>query len=169
MNAGLTFFAQMEDEFEDIIGRRYGPVEAVQCEDAEIIVVTSGTVTSTSREVLDQLRKKGEKVGLLKIKLLRPFPVETIRELTASAEKIAVVDRNFSFGASGIFAQEVRAALCNHPGHPLVFGYVAGLGGRDITSAIIEEIYWLTKGSEMPQQESIWLGLHEVDHAVGQS
>lgn len=169
MDDGLTFFDQMEDEFEDIFGRRYGPVEAVQCEDAEVIMITSGTITSTSRQVLAELRKKGEKVGLLKIKLFRPFPLKAIRELTASAKKIAVIDRNFSFGASGIFAQEIRAALCNHPGRPLVFGYVAGLGGRDVTTAVIEEIYWLTKGNDMPQQESIWVGLHEVNHAVGQS
>jgi pyruvate/2-oxoacid:ferredoxin oxidoreductase alpha subunit len=168
MDDGLTFFDQMEDEFEDIFGRRYGPVEAVQCEDAEVIMITSGTITSTSRQVLAELRKKGEKVGLLKIKLFRPFPLKAIRELTASAKKIAVIDRNFSFGASGIFAQEIRAALCNHPGRPLVFGYVAGLGGRDVTTAVIEEIYWLTKGNDIPLQESIWVGLHEVNHAVGQ-
>jgi len=169
MDDGLAFFDQMEDEFQNIFGRRYGPVEAIQCEDAEIILITSGTVTSTSRQVLAELRKKGEKVGLLKIKLLRPFPVKAMRELTASAKRIAVIDRNFSFGASGIFAQEIRAALCNHPGHPLVFGYVAGLGGRDVTTAVIEEIYWLTKDNTIPQQESIWVGLHEVNHAVGQS
>jgi len=132
-------------------------------------MITSGTVTSTSRQVLAELRKQGEKVGLLKIKLLRPFPLKAMRELTAPAKRIAVIDRNFSFGASGIFAQEIRAALCNHPGHPLVFGFVAGLGGRDVTTAVIEEIYWLTKDSTTPQQESIWVGLHEVNHAVGQS
>jgi pyruvate/2-oxoacid:ferredoxin oxidoreductase alpha subunit len=108
-------------------------------------------------------------VGLLKIKLFRPFPTKAIREITASAKKIAVIDRNFSFGASGIFAQEIRAALCNHPDHPLVFGYVAGLGGRDVTTAVVEEIYWLTKGNDMVQGESIWVGLHEVEHAIGQS
>jgi pyruvate/2-oxoacid:ferredoxin oxidoreductase alpha subunit len=169
MDDGLTFFDQVEEEFEDIFGRRHGPVEAVQCEDAEVILITSGTVTSTSRQVLTALREKGEKVGLLKIKLFRPFPTKAIREITASAKKIAVIDRNFSFGASGIFAQEIRAALCNHPDHPLVFGYVAGLGGRDVTTAVVEEIYWLTKGNDMVQGESIWVGLHEVEHAIGQS
>jgi len=169
MDDGLTFFDQVEEEFEDIFGRRHGPVDAVQCEDAEVILITSGTVTSTSRQVLTELRKKGEKMGLLKIKLFRPFPTKAIREITASAKKIAVIDRNFSFGASGIFAQEIRAALCNHPDHPLVFGYVAGLGGRDVTTAVVEEIYWLTKGNDMVQGESIWVGLHEVEHAIGQS
>ena len=169
MEEAFTFFEQMEEEFESILGRRHGAMEAIQCDDAEIILITSGTVTSTSRQVVAELRDKGEKVGLLKIKLFRPFPVNMLREITKSASKVAVIDRNFSFGASGIFAQEVKAALCNFPGHPPVYGYVAGLGGRDITTEVIEEIYWLTKKSTAPENESSWVGLREVDHAVGQS
>ena len=169
MDEAFTFFEQLEEEFESILGRRHGAVEAIQCDDAEVILVTSGTVTSTSRQVVAELREKGEKVGLLKIKLFRPFPVNMLQEITKSAGKVAVIDRNFSFGASGIFAQEVKAALCNFPGHPPVYGYVAGLGGRDITTEVIEEIYWLTKNSTAPENESSWVGLREVDNAVGQS
>jgi len=169
MEEAFTFFEQMEEEFQSILGRRHGAVEAIQCDDAEVILITSGTVTSTSRQVVAGLREKGEKVGLLKIKLFRPFPVNMLRELTKSASKVAVIDRNFSFGASGIFAQEVKAALCNFPGHPPVYGYVAGLGGRDITTEVIEDIYWLTKNSTAPETESSWVGLREVDHAVGQA
>ena len=169
MDEAFTFFEQMEEEFESIWGRRHGAVEAIQCDDAEVILITSGTVTSTSRQVVAELRDKGEKVGLLKVKLFRPFPVNLLREITKSASKVAVIDRNFSFGASGIFAQEVKAALYNFPGHPPVYGYVAGLGGRDITTEVIEEIYWLTKNSTAPENESSWVGLREVDHAVGQA
>jgi pyruvate/2-oxoacid:ferredoxin oxidoreductase alpha subunit len=169
MDETLTFLEPMEEEFESILGRRHGALEAIQCDDAEVILITSGTVTSTSRQVVAELREKGEKVGLLKIKLFRPFPVNMLRERTASASKVAVIDRNFSFGASGIFAQEVKAALCNFPGHPPIYGYVAGLGGRDITTEVIENIYWLTKNSTAPENESSWVGLREVDHAVGQS
>jgi pyruvate/2-oxoacid:ferredoxin oxidoreductase alpha subunit len=169
MDETFTFFEQMEEEFESILGRRHGALEAIQCDDAEVILITSGTVTSTSRQVVAELREKGEKVGLLKVKLFRPFPVNLLREIAKSASKVAVIDRNFSFGASGIFAQEVKAALCNFPGHPPVYGYVAGLGGRDITTEVIEEIYWLTKKSTAPENESSWVGLREVDDAVGQS
>jgi pyruvate/2-oxoacid:ferredoxin oxidoreductase alpha subunit len=169
MDESLAYFDQMEAEFEGIFGRRHGAVEAIQCEDAEVILITSGTVTSTSRQVVADLRHKGEKVGLLKIKLFRPFPVSIIRKLTGTASKIAVIDRNFSFGASGIFAQEIRAALCNLPAHPPVYGYIAGLGGRDVTTEVIENIYYLTKNSTAPQQESVWVGLHEVNHAIGHS
>ena len=164
MDTALTNFAQIEDDYERIFGRRYGAVEAINCDDAEIVFVTSGTITSTARLVLENLRARGEKLGILKIKLFRPFPFEFIRKALRGAKKIAVIDRNFSFGASGIFAQEVRAALCNVPVHAPVFGYIAGIGGRDVTPEVLEEIYWKTKNSAAPERESIWIGLQEVRH-----
>ncbi len=162
MDTALVRFREIEDEYAGIFGRRYGAVEAVRCEDAEIVLVTSGTVTSTARSVLEDLRGRGEKAGLLKIKLFRPFPVDDVRRALRGAKKIAVIDRNFSFGASGIFAQEVRSALCNVPGHAPVFGYVAGIGGRDVTPAVLEDIYQKTKDSAVPERESVWIGLQEV-------
>jgi pyruvate/2-oxoacid:ferredoxin oxidoreductase alpha subunit len=153
-------FGQIEKEFESIFNRTYGPLEAIHCEDAEMIIVTSGTVTSTCRLVLAQLRARDESVGLLKIKMFRPFPAQLIRRHLGSAQKIAVVDRNFSFGAGGIFAQEIRAALCSLASPPRVFSYVAGLGGRDITPETLMEIFTSTKSQAAPAQESIWLGLN---------
>jgi len=165
MDDALIRFGEIEDAFAAQFNRRYGPVEAIECEDAEIIFVTTGTVTSTCRLALQDLRAKGEKAGILKIKLLRPFPCERIREELKAAKKVAVIDRNFSFGAGGIFAQEVRAALCNTPEHPPVFGFIAGIGGRDVTPEMLTEIYRQTKNSDAPQKESVWMGLHEVKYA----
>ncbi len=152
---------QIEKEFETIFGRSHAPVEAVACEDAEIIMVTTGTVTSTCRQVLADLRSRGEKVGLFKLKLFRPLPTDLICRHLSSAGKIAVIDRNISFGAGGIFAQEIRAGLCNHTPHPPVFGYVAGLGGRDITPETLVEIYHHTKNNTAPAEETIWIGLNQ--------
>ena len=151
---------QIEKEFNAIFNRSYGPVEAVHCEDAEIIIVTTGTVTGTCRQVLDDLRARGESAGLFKLKMFRPFPAEAIRRYLGSAQKIAVIDRNFSFGAGGIFTQEIRAALCNLVPHPQVFGFVAGLGGRDITTDTLLEIYHETRNCSAPAEESIWVGLN---------
>jgi pyruvate/2-oxoacid:ferredoxin oxidoreductase alpha subunit len=162
MEETRSLFQDVENDFDQIFDRRYGAIEPVECDDAEIILVTSGTVTSTCRQVIDDLRSQGEKVGLLKVKLFRPFPVDLIRQNLTSAKKIAVIDRNFSFGASGIFAQEIRAALCNTSERPLVFGFIAGLGGRDVTTDVLEDIYWDTKNNEVPEKESIWMGLQEV-------
>lgn len=161
MEAAVQRYAQIEKEFNCIFNRIYGPVEAVHCEDAEIILVTTGTVTGTCRQVLAELRARGEKVGLFKLKMFRPFPAEIIRRHLASACKVAVVDRNFSFGAGGIFAQEIRAALCNLASPPKVFGFIAGLGGRDITPETLTEIYNETKKSSTPAAESIWIGLNQ--------
>jgi len=162
METALSRFPGIENEYAAVFGRRYGVVEAIRCEDAEIVFVTSGTVTSTARSLLENLRSRGERLGILKIRLFRPFPVEAVRRALGGAAKVAVIDRNFSFGASGIFAQEVRAALCNAPGHPPVFGFVAGIGGRDVTPELLEEIYWKTKNSDAPERESVWIGLQEV-------
>lgn len=169
MEEVLVKLDAVEEEFAGIFGRRYGAVEAVRCEDAEIVLVTSGTVTSTARILLEELRAKGEKVGILKIKLFRPFPVEAIRRALAGAKKVAVVDRNFSFGATGIFAQEVRAAVCNVPDHPPVFGFIAGLGGRDVTTTVLASMIEQTKAAGVPPAESIWIGLTEAAYATGRS
>jgi pyruvate/2-oxoacid:ferredoxin oxidoreductase alpha subunit len=161
MEEAQRCLVQIEKEFEMIFNRAHGLVEAVHCEDAEIIMVTTGTVTSTCRQVLADLRSRGEKVGLFKLKLFRPFPADLISRHLKSAPKIAVIDRNISFGAGGIFAQEIRAALCNQDPHPQVFGYVAGLGGRDITPDTLVEIYKNTKENPAPAAETIWIGLNQ--------
>jgi len=160
MEEALQRFSQFESEFEATFGRNHGPVEAIQCEDADIILVTTGTVTSTCRQVIAELRSRGEKVGLLKIKMFRPFPTALIGRHLGHSQKVAVVDRNFSFGAGGIFAQEIRAALCNQMPHPLIYSYVVGLGGRDITPDTLKEIYDVTKSKTTPDQESTWIGLN---------
>ncbi len=160
MTEAVEIYSQIEKEFHSIFDRAYGPVEAIGCEDADIIIVTTGTVTSTARLVLAELRSRKEKVGLFKLKMFRPFPVDVIRRHLGPARKIAVIDRNCSFGAGGIFAQEIRAALCNLDPHPPVLGFVAGLGGRDITPRTLTEIYHETQKRSVPADENIWIGLN---------
>ena len=157
-------YRQMEGIFAELFGRAYGDVEAVQCDDADIVLVVSGTATGTCRQALSDLRSQGQKVGMLKIKMFRPFPDESIRRALNGAAKIAVVDRNCSFGAGGIFAQEIRSTLCNLENGPPVFSYIAGLGGRDITVDTLEEIYYRTKALEQPDMQSVWIGLSPIPH-----
>jgi len=159
MAAALACYESLGAEFQHHMGRGQAVVEAVDCRDADVVLVTSGTVTGTCREAVDRLRAGGEKVGLLKIKMFRPFPFDHIRRYLGTARKVAVIDRNVSFGACGVFAQEVRAALCNLPARPQVFGYVAGLGGRDITVRTIEDIYRRTCRASRPDCDDIWIGL----------
>ncbi len=156
MQRALEVAKSVDEDFARTFGRGYGIVEAYQCEDAELILITSSTVTSTTREVIDQLRGEGRKIGLLKIRLFRPFPAGEVRRLCAGTAKLAVIDRNIGFGVGGIFAQEVRAALHNHLDLP-VYGFIAGLGGRDITpDTILEIVRWT---DEHEPADSIWIGV----------
>lgn len=94
----------------------------------------------TARVAVDELRAKGIKAGNLRMIVFRPFPFETVARVVKKAAKVAVVDRNLSYGHHGIFHQEVKSALYNKEGMPPVFGYVIGLGGRDITPGDFHEI-----------------------------
>ncbi len=118
MLASKEVCGQVDEEFGRLLHRQYGLIEPYYCEDAEVILVTAGSVTSTARVAIDELRRAGFKVGLLKLRLFRPFPREEIKEVVKNAEKLAVLDRNLSAGIGGIFAQEMRAALANWPNHP---------------------------------------------------
>ena len=125
------------------------------------MLVTSGTVAGTARGVVDARRAAGQKVGLLKIHLFRPFPFDAIRRGLAFAQKIAVVDRNISFGHGGIMASEIRAALCSRPVPPPLFSFVAGLGGRDITPETLDEVVAHTLARAEPADDTLWVGLKE--------
>jgi pyruvate/2-oxoacid:ferredoxin oxidoreductase alpha subunit len=177
MEEAASVAQEVDEEFGEVFGRSYGLVEPYRLEGAEVALVTSGTVTSTSREVIDELREQGVKVGLLKVRLFRPFPAAAVRQALAGIPKIAVIDRNISFGHGGIFAQEVKSTLynpstgrCGEPvepsGHrvdgahrPPVFGFIVGLGGRDVTPEPIKEIINITLANDAPPEEISWIGV----------
>jgi pyruvate/2-oxoacid:ferredoxin oxidoreductase alpha subunit len=146
-------------------GRRYGPIESYRTEGADLVLVTSGTITSTSRYVVDQLREDGEKVGLVKVKMFRPFPTADLRAALGGIADVAVLDRNISPGHSGIFAEETRAALYDLPAskRPRVHGYIVGLGGRDVTPATIldcvQRARAAAKAPAEPEREDVWVGV----------
>ncbi|MEO0091994.1 MAG: pyruvate ferredoxin oxidoreductase [candidate division WOR-3 bacterium] len=155
----LQVIKDVDDEFSKTFGRKYGVVEAYRCEDAKVILVTSGTITGTARVVIDKMREEGRKVGLLKQKLFRPTPLEELRTILYKAQKIAVIDRNISFGHSGVFAQEIKSALYGLAGAPPVFDYIIGIGGRDVTPDDIREIIEHTIKTEAPAEPIIWRGV----------
>jgi len=152
---------RIESEYFQRFGRQYGEIESYKCEDADIVLITSGTVTSTAREVIDRRRENGEKIGILKMKLLRPFPTLSLASALKSARKAAVIDRDISPGCGGIWAQEIKASLSDVPEsqRPVIFSCIAGLGGRDITTETIEQAIDITFKDDFPAQEIYWLGL----------
>jgi pyruvate/2-oxoacid:ferredoxin oxidoreductase alpha subunit len=156
MEQALVEIKREAVEFEKAFGRRYDPVEPYMVDDADIVLVTSGTAASTARFAVDQLRKKGKKVGNLRMRLLRPFPFADVREHLKNAKKVVIVDRNISYGYHGIWAQEVKSALYGHSKVP-VFNFIAGLGGRDIFPETFFDIVNKVKKMKRPDQELYWV------------
>ncbi len=122
------------DEWGRLTGRNYHPVETYRADDAEYCIVTMGSYGETAMEVVDTLREQGEKVGVIKIRLWRPFPLEEFRKAALGKKHLIVLDRAISFGTQGgPVATELRSALYGKPGAPSVVNYVAGLAGRDVS------------------------------------
>jgi pyruvate/2-oxoacid:ferredoxin oxidoreductase alpha subunit len=165
MAEALQALDAVDEEWGQRFVRRYGVIESYQTEDADLALVVSGTVASTARRVVDQLRANGEKVGLVKVRLFRPFPTTAMREAFSGIPHVAVLDRNLSPGRSGIFAEEARAALYDlEPGkRPAIHGYIVGPGGRDVRpETIIECIARTREAAKNPtacEREDIWIGV----------
>jgi pyruvate/2-oxoacid:ferredoxin oxidoreductase alpha subunit len=108
---------------------------------------------------VDELRQQGIKAGNLRIKLFRPFPFDKVRQLLVKAKKVAVVDRNISYGHGGIFYQEVKSALYGHDHNLPVFGFITGLGGRDVTPGTFKEIAQHALAKDKAAEDIIWVGV----------
>ncbi|HEY5132565.1 MAG TPA: hypothetical protein VII85_02645, partial [Candidatus Krumholzibacteriaceae bacterium] len=158
MEASRDVVRDVDREFEKRFGRGYGVVKPYRCEDAEYILVTSGTVASTARSVIDEMRAEGVKIGALKIRVFRPFPFQEVYDVLSKAKKVAVIDRNISFGHHGIFYQEVKSALYGRTNVPIL-GYIAGLGGRDITPKVIRSIAEKAINDKHPEPNINWIGV----------
>ncbi len=146
-------------QFGEQFGRYYGLLEKFEMDDAELVLVTSSTITSTARAVVKERRARGEKIGLLKVRVFRPFPFAALREALGGLPRAAVIDRNISFGHHGIFFSEIKSALYGRPDAPELFGFIAGLGGRDVTPETINEIIDIAQSEPAPQKEIYWIGL----------
>jgi pyruvate ferredoxin oxidoreductase alpha subunit len=131
-------------EFGKLFNRDYSAlVEGYRLDDAETAIVAMGSVCGTVKDAVDGMREKGRKVGLLKIRVFRPFPAEEIARALSKVRRIAVLDKNISLGSKGAVALEVKDALYGQ-GIP-VLDYIIGLGGRDIRKKDIEEIVVLAE------------------------
>jgi pyruvate/2-oxoacid:ferredoxin oxidoreductase alpha subunit len=146
-------------EFEKAFGRPMGLVDAYRCDDAEFVFITSGTAGFTARAAVDDLRNGGVKAGNLRIKVFRPFPFAEVRKVLGQVKKAAVVDRNCSYGAHGIFYQEVKSAAYGRDGMPPIHGYIAGLGGRDIMVDSFKEVAAHALAKDRADEEIVWIGV----------
>jgi len=141
LKASRRVILQGWKEFADLFGRQYNPVETYRSEDAEVLLVTMGSISETAMTAIDTMRDKGQKAGLVKIRLWRPFPGPEFRKAAGKAKILAVVDRCLAPGAiCGPVGAELRSLFYKVPGSPKIFNFIAGLGGRDVTVARFEEM-----------------------------
>lgn len=130
----LRIFPDVAAEFEQCFGRRYEPVENFHCDDADYVYVMLGCFATKAKEAVLQLRQAGVKIGLLRPRLLRPFPEHALRAALVGKKAVAVIDQNLSFGKGGVLHGEIASALYGVQGAPPVLAsFIGGLGGRDIS------------------------------------
>jgi len=152
-------------EFKGVSGRSYGILETYGMEDAEAAVLCLGSTAGTAREVARKLRAQGKKVGVVKIWLYRPFPIDEVRAALRNVKALAVFDRAISFGAQfGAVCSDVVSALHTVDKSPRIFNVIFGLGGRDVKPSDIEQVFneaLETAKSGVVKQETLFLGARE--------
>ena len=144
MKESLVYLSEISKEFLSVFGRDYKDllVEEYQVKDAEKVIVAMGSVCGTIKEVIDEQRAKGKKVGLLRIITYRPFPYARVYEALKDVAKVAVLDKAVSLGAYAPVAVEIKAAFFGKKKGPkIISSFVGGLGGRDITLETIHEVF----------------------------
>ncbi len=153
LTASKGVILQCWQEFGDIFGRYYTPLECYRCEGAKVLLLTMGSFSETAMSAVDTIREEGGEVGVIKLRLWRPFPFDEIRQVVKDAEVLIVLDRALSFGGpGGPVCSEIRSALYNLDKKPKVVGFVGGLGGRDISPEGFREM--INQGTKIAQTGS---------------
>lgn len=137
-------------EFADVFGREYGleydgMLETYRTDDADVILIALGSVCGTIRDVVDEYRENGEKIGLVKLRVYRPFPVDYLRDVVKDAEAIAVLERDVSLGYQGGLAIDMKSALYSTNIRTPILNFIIGLAGRDVTKENLRNIIEKTK------------------------
>ncbi len=148
----------------ELTGRHYHPVETYRMEGAKIALLTMGSFGEIAMEAVDRMREKGIAVGLLKLRLWRPFPFEEIRQAAQGLEILVVLDRAISFGGiGGPVCSEIKAALYQQPKRPKIFSFIGGLGGRDVPPEQFEEMVQqaMKMKAKRKVEEFITVGIRE--------
>jgi len=141
---------QVWQEFGEIFERNYLPLETYRVDGADVLLLTMGSFSEVAMDAIDRLRDAGEKAGLMRLRLWRPFPFEELRKVAAQAKLLIVLDRAISLGGPGPVCSEVQAALSHLEKGPKVIGFIGGLGGRDISVKGFENM--MRRGMDKAEQ-----------------
>lgn len=164
MHAAKHKLVEVDREFGKRFGRRYGLLERYKSGDADILLLTAGSLSSSVKELIDRYRKRGEKVGLIKVRAYRPFPGEELVKALGHAKAVAVLEKDISLGWAGALFTDVSAAFVNVKKAPLIMNFICGLGGRDVSPLQIREaLRAAAKAAETGEVKRPvhWLGLRE--------
>jgi pyruvate/2-oxoacid:ferredoxin oxidoreductase alpha subunit len=145
MEDALEVAEDVDKEYRERFGRGYGLLECYRLKDAETVLVTAATIGSTAKVAIDALREEGRTVGMVRIRLFRPFPKVKLIESLKHAKKIAVIDRNLSPGQEGVFCEELKSTLYSSTDGIPVFGFVLGLGGTNVSPSHIKKVFDITE------------------------
>ncbi|MBD3206632.1 pyruvate ferredoxin oxidoreductase [Candidatus Bathyarchaeota archaeon] len=138
----LGVVKEVDREWAELSGREYKVVEPYLMEDADAAIIGMGSATGTVRHVVDELREEGKKVGMIKLRLFRPFPTEDLKKAIGDVPVIGVMEKCISFGAvASPIMMEMMTGYYHDEQKPLMANYVVGLGGRDVSPDMIREIY----------------------------
>ena len=152
-------FEASRQAFIEELGRDPGAaVQAEFTEDAESVLVVSGTIATTAREVVRRRRAEGARIGLVKIKMFRPFPAAAVRDACRAARKVAVLDRNYAAGVGGVFWHELRSVFQGGGDETLIQGYLTGICGGDVTEAMVDQVVADLEGRER-MGRPVWMGI----------
>jgi len=152
------------EEWKRITGRYHGDlIDCYKCSDADVTMITIGASAGDAKEAADVLRSEGYKTGVIRLRVLRPFPDKELREATKNSKLILVIDRNLSPGIGGILLHEIKGAYQTMKKQPLIHGFITGLGGRDITLqnfiTMFKRGYEILEKNEEPGLE--WINLRK--------
>jgi len=154
-----TVISDVSKTFGETFGRDYGGlIEEYRCDDAELIIMALGSVVGTVKDTIDDLRDEGTKAGVIKVRTLRPFPSEELRKALEGTQSVGIIDKNVSLGFDGALFNEVKACLYNNGSMPNIYGFIAGLGGRDIPKKVVKKMAE-TIGSGKPSFKSEFFDL----------
>ncbi|MEL9908912.1 MAG: pyruvate ferredoxin oxidoreductase [Desulfurococcus sp.] len=157
---------EINEEWYKLTGRRYGDgiVDAYGVEDADIVIVAMGSGAGTIRSVVKKLREKGEKIGLLKIRMFRPFPYSDVAKILSGAKIVAVMDKAIGPGSFGALYEDIAVSLYDLDERPLLLDYIYGLGGRDLPPSLVYRMIEEVKkdlGSKSVERKIRYLGVRE--------
>src|SRR3990172_10026495 len=138
---GLDVYKEISKEFEGVFGRKYDAVEGYMTDDAEYLLIMTNSFSTLGKAAVKRARERGIKAGLLRLRLIRPFPDDDIKNALKGRKAVSVIDQNISVGNGGILYSEIAGVLYNEKDKPLLLSFIGGLGGKNISPGEFEFIF----------------------------